>query len=136
MRKWMFAVFFLVCCFAVAAQQTMNNDSIIKMVKAGLSDDLIVTTINASPGTYDTSADGIIALKGAGVSDKIVAAIVAKSSPPSTSHASTGHGRSGLYAAAGDRRRRRVLQGQERRVGPPARDRELQDRRSAEKHCH
>ncbi len=82
MRKWMFAVFFLVCCLAVTAQQAMNNDSIIKMVKAGLSDDLIVTTINASPGTYDTSADGIIALKAAGVSDKVVAAIVAKATAP------------------------------------------------------
>jgi hypothetical protein len=82
MRKWLFAVLILVCCLAVAAQQAMNNDSIIKMVKAGLSDDLIVTTINASPGTYDTSADGIITLKAAGVSDKIVAAIIAKATAP------------------------------------------------------
>lgn len=82
MRKWIFATFCLMCCLALAAQQALNNDSIVKMVKAGLSDDLIVTTINASPGTYDTSADGIIALKTAGVSDKIVAAVVAKASAP------------------------------------------------------
>ena len=80
MRKSLFAIFFLVFCLAVTAQQPMNNDSIVKMVKAGLSDDLIVTTINASPGTYDTSADGIIALKAAGASDKDVAAIVTKAS--------------------------------------------------------
>lgn len=82
MRKSLLAVFFLVSCLAVAAQQVMNNESIVKMVKAGLSDDLIVTTINASPGTYDTSADGIIALKTAGVSDKVVAAMVAKAAAP------------------------------------------------------
>jgi len=82
MRKSLFAIFSLVFCLAVAAQQAMNNDSIVKMVKAGLSDDLIVTTINASPGTYDTSADGIIALKAAGVSDKVVAAIVSKAASP------------------------------------------------------
>jgi hypothetical protein len=82
MRKWFFAAFFLLCCLAVTAQQAMNNDSIIKMVKAGLSDDLIVTTINASPAAYDTSADGIIALKTAGVSDKVVAAIVARAAAP------------------------------------------------------
>jgi hypothetical protein len=56
----------------------MNNDSVIKLVKAGLSDDLIVSTINASPGTYNTSVDGIIALKTAGVSDRVVSVIVAK----------------------------------------------------------
>jgi hypothetical protein len=82
MRKWFFAVFFFMCCLAVTAQQAMNNDSIVKMVRAGLSDDLIVTTINASPGAYDTSTDGIIALKAAGVSDKVVAAIVARASAP------------------------------------------------------
>jgi hypothetical protein len=49
-------------------------------VKAGLSDDLIVSTVNASAGTYDTSANGLIALKTAGVSDKVLAALVVKSS--------------------------------------------------------
>jgi len=78
MRKWFFAAFFVVCCLAVTAQQTLNNDAIVKLVKAGLSDDLIVTTINAQSGSYDTSADGIIALKAAGASDKVVAAIVTK----------------------------------------------------------
>jgi hypothetical protein len=82
MRKCFFAALFAICCLAAAAQQAMNNDAVIKLVKAGLSDDLIVTTINSQPGAYDTSADGIIALKGAGVSDKIVAAIVAKSAAP------------------------------------------------------
>jgi hypothetical protein len=62
------------------AQQALNNDAVIKLVKAGLSDDLIVTTINASPGTYDTSPDGLIALKAAGASDKVVSAIVLKAS--------------------------------------------------------
>jgi hypothetical protein len=56
----------------------LNNDSIIKMVKAGLSDDLIVSTIGTSQGAYDTSADGMIALKAAGVSDRVVSAIVQK----------------------------------------------------------
>jgi hypothetical protein len=60
------------------AQQALNNDAVIKLVKAGLSDDLIISTITASPGAYDTSADGIIALKQCGASDKVVAAIVVK----------------------------------------------------------
>jgi hypothetical protein len=62
------------------AQTSLDNDSIIKMMKAGLSDDLIISTIGSSAGNYNTTADGIIALKTAGVSDKVVAAIVTKAS--------------------------------------------------------
>jgi len=82
MRKSVLAILFLATCSFLAAQQVMNNDSVIKLVKAGLSDELIVTTINSSPGAYDTSADGIIALKTAGASDKVVAAIIAKAAAP------------------------------------------------------
>ncbi len=82
MRKLILAVVFLVICPLIVAQQALNNDSVIKLVKAGLSDDLIVSTINGSPGTYDTSADGIIALKTAGASDKVLAAIVQKGTAP------------------------------------------------------
>jgi hypothetical protein len=64
------------------AQQSLNNDAVIKLVKAGLSDDLIVSTINSQTGTYDTSTDGLIALKTAGVSDKVVNAIVTKGTTP------------------------------------------------------
>jgi hypothetical protein len=62
------------------AQSAMNNDSVIKMAKAGLSDDVIVGSINGQPGNYKTSADDLIALKGAGVSDKVIAAMISKSS--------------------------------------------------------
>jgi hypothetical protein len=82
MRKTLLAFVFLALCPLLVAQQSLNNGSIIKLVKAGLSDDLIVSTINASPGSYDTSADGLIALKTAGASDKVVAAIVTKASSP------------------------------------------------------
>src|SRR5271157_773801 len=82
MRKYILAVMFLAICPLLVAQQALNNDSVIKLVKAGLSEDLIVTTINAAPGSYDTSAEGIIALKTAGASDKVVAAIVTKANAP------------------------------------------------------
>lgn len=82
MRKYILALVFLAACLPMFAQQALNNDSVIKLVKAGLSDDLIVSTINASPGAYDTSTNGLIALKSAGVSDKVVEAIVAKAVAP------------------------------------------------------
>lgn len=65
-----------------AAQQALNNDSIVRMAKAGLSDTLMVTTINAQPGQYDISVNGIIALKTAGVSDTVVAALLARAAKP------------------------------------------------------
>jgi TolB-like protein len=79
MRKSLFSILLLVFCPLMIAQQTMNNDTVVKLVKAGLSDDIIITTINASPGAYDISADGLVALKSAGASNKVIAAIVTKS---------------------------------------------------------
>jgi len=98
MRKSLFAVMFLVCCSLLVAQQSLNNDSVIKLVKAGLSEDLIVSTINASPGTYNTSADGLIALKSAGASDKVVSAIVMKASGVTPAAGPVALGASGLPA--------------------------------------
>jgi hypothetical protein len=80
MRKGLVALLFLAFTSLLTAQQALNNDSVIKMVKAGLTDDVIVATINANPGAYDASPDGLIALKQAGVSNKVIDAIVAKSS--------------------------------------------------------
>ena len=62
---------------AVAA--TMNNNSVIKMAKAGLGDDLILQTINTQPGQYSTDADSLVILKNAGISDRIITAMVNKS---------------------------------------------------------
>lgn len=82
MRRILTTIAVLCICSWLPAQQAMNNDSVIKLVKAGLSEDLIVSTINGSPAAYDTSADGLIALKSAGASDKVVAAIVARAAGP------------------------------------------------------
>lgn len=81
-RSIVLAIAVVSLCPALIAQQTLNNESVIKLVKAGLTDDLILSTVNASPGAYDTSADGLIALKTAGVSDKVVAALVVRASAP------------------------------------------------------
>jgi hypothetical protein len=100
MRKSLSVLLFLACCPLLLAQQALTNDGVIKLVKAGLSDDLIVSTINGSVGQYDTSADGIIALKTAGVGDKVVAAIVMKASAPVAAYAPIAA--PGTAPAAGD----------------------------------
>jgi hypothetical protein len=58
--------------------KAMTNDSVVRMAKAGLSDDLIVQTISAQPGQYATDADSLVALKQAGVSDRVIAAMINK----------------------------------------------------------
>jgi len=97
MRKALAAFIFLLLgsIFAgpmLAAQQPLDNAAIIKLVKAGLTDDLIISTINGSPGNYDITTDGLIALKRAKVSDKVVSALVLKATGASGSAANNAGG--------------------------------------------
>jgi hypothetical protein len=80
MRNGILTFLLLLLCPVLFAQEALSNASVMKLVRAGLSEDLIVTTINSSPGQYDTSVNGIIALKKAGATDKEVAAVVLKAS--------------------------------------------------------
>jgi hypothetical protein len=76
MRRVFVAFIMLAFCRIMFAQTKLNNEDVIKMTKAGLSDDIIVSTIYASAGDYTTTADALIALKQAGVTDKTIAAVV------------------------------------------------------------
>jgi hypothetical protein len=76
MLKYVQVVAFLAFSPLLSAQLSLRNSDVIEMVKAGLGEDLIITTVNASPGYYDTSVDGLANLKRAGVSDKEFSAIV------------------------------------------------------------
>lgn len=62
------------------AQETLTNASILKLVKSGLSEAVIVSLINQQPGAYTLSVDDLVSLKQNGVSDKIVAAMVTRNS--------------------------------------------------------
>ena len=61
-----------------AQPSLMNNDSVLKMHAAGLTDDLILPTISAQPGRYETDPDSLIALKKAGLSDEVLTAMTNK----------------------------------------------------------
>ena len=56
----------------------LNNNTVLKMHKAGLGDDLLVQTISTQAGRYDTSPDELIALKQAGLSDAVLTAMTNK----------------------------------------------------------
>ncbi len=87
MWKCFIAISFLTIASLLTAQQTLNNDGVIKMTKAGISEDVIASAVTSSPGTYDNSADALVALKSAGVGDKVIGAMVAKAAGTSSASA-------------------------------------------------
>lgn len=61
---------------AKPAPATMTNRDVIALVKAKISDDIIIAKIRQSKTRFDTSTDGLVALKQAGVSDPLIAVMV------------------------------------------------------------
>ena len=55
----------------------LDNKDILKMQKAGLSEDTIIAAMQKERGEFDTSTDAIIELKTAGVSEKIIQKMLA-----------------------------------------------------------
>jgi hypothetical protein len=64
------------------ATDSLNNNTIISLVRAGLGPEAIIAKINASTGSYDTSTDALIHLKQAGVFDGVIAAMLTRSTTP------------------------------------------------------
>lgn len=69
------------------AQEILTNDSVIGMVKAGLSESVIISKIRTSERKFDTSTDGLIKLKAAKVPDKVIEAMVTGGAPAAPARA-------------------------------------------------
>ena len=69
---------FLFVFSALCAQEVLSNETILKLAKAGISDDVILNMVSRQPGHYSVDSGDIIALKQGGISDKAISAIVAK----------------------------------------------------------
>jgi hypothetical protein len=63
------------------AQEVLTNQSVISMVKAGLSEDVIIAKIRASERKFDTSTDALLKLKAEKVPDKVVEAMLGSGAP-------------------------------------------------------
>ncbi|HTU50971.1 MAG TPA: hypothetical protein VMF56_10270 [Acidobacteriaceae bacterium] len=79
--RFLFVILALSLGIAAAQQFSNTNDSVIKMVKAGMSDSIVISSINSQPAHFSLSANDLIALKQAGVSDAVMAAMIAKNAP-------------------------------------------------------
>ena len=78
-KYWMVIALVLMAGVALA-QTALDNDAIIKMVRAGLGDDVIVSMISSQPGNYTVTPDAIIQLKNARVSERVINTMIAKQS--------------------------------------------------------
>ena len=66
-----------------AGTETLNNDSVVSMVRAGLGEDAVIAKIRVSEGNYATTVQDLIALKKAKVPDRVIAAMIETTrSPP------------------------------------------------------
>lgn len=67
---------------ASPASPKMTNDEVIQLVTAGLSEQVIITSIRQAPTKdFDLTPTGLIALKKAGVSDAVIVVMQEKATP-------------------------------------------------------
>lgn len=60
-----------------AGAEVLTNEGVITMTKAGLGDSVVVAKIRASQTAFDLSVDEMVRLKGEGVSDEVLNAMIA-----------------------------------------------------------
>src|SRR3546814_17742863 len=78
MKRGIFAVgLSLAACIATVAAraETLDNDSVVALVSAGLGDEAVIAKIKASPARYRLSHTDLLALKKNGVSGPVIAAM-------------------------------------------------------------
>lgn len=71
------AVVILVSGLAFAQSKPLTNDDVVQMVKGGFDESTTVAAIEAADTNFDTSVQALMALKTAGVNEKIISAMLA-----------------------------------------------------------
>ncbi len=70
------------CLSAPIAAETLNNDSVLALLNAGLGDEVVIAKIKTSPSSFELTTDHVIALKQKGISGPVLAAMIAASAAP------------------------------------------------------
>ena len=78
LSKIIFLLFFSLPTFA---QDILDNEGIINLLRSKISQDIVITKITSSKCQFDLSADGLVELKNGRVPDKIVKAMFTASPP-------------------------------------------------------
>lgn len=77
----------VVCCMtlpyrAAVAEEVLRNQDVVKMAAAGLGDEIIVAKVQeASQVDFQLSVDDLVALRKAGLSERVVHAMLERSKP-------------------------------------------------------
>src|SRR5215467_3542940 len=61
-----------------AHQQSLNNQAVVKLVKAGFKEHTVISIINSRIPNFDLSTDRMIELKRNGVSEKVIMAMLSR----------------------------------------------------------
>jgi hypothetical protein len=77
-RTFVALAIFLTLVSFCAGQETLTNESVMKMVKSGLGEDLIISMIGSQATAFSLKSDDLISLKQAGVSEKVLGAMLKK----------------------------------------------------------
>lgn len=74
------AFLFLGSTLAIAQsdQQPMTNSDVIRMIQKGLSEDAIISAIQAATTNFDTRSSGLASLRAKKVSERIIAAMIGR----------------------------------------------------------
>jgi hypothetical protein len=109
-KRWQSLVTAILCgaiCAAPAharqqsqAAKPLTNVDIVKMVKAGVPESVVLQSIQSGPGKYDVSPTGLVALQKAGVTQNEMNAMLAVAHAPSGSSAGGPAANPGTGAAA------------------------------------
>ena len=65
-------------CLVLRGEEVLTNESITKLVKAGLGEDMITSMVKTQSTKFSMGPDDVIALKNAGVSEKVIGAMIEK----------------------------------------------------------
>lgn len=83
-------------------QEALNNEGVIKLVKSGMTEELIISVIKQQPGVYTLGAADLVVLKEASVSEKIIAEMLDKSKlAPGVAVSGAGLAKAGSVTDAG-----------------------------------
>lgn len=86
----------LLCCiasFSIGQNKAFTNDDVLKLVKAGFTEETIIEAIRTNEPRYDTSVEALVALKNAGVSERVISAMLTAARPKTTTLQTDSEGR-------------------------------------------
>jgi hypothetical protein len=86
-----------------AAQAAFSNMDVVKLVKLELGDDVVIGKIKqASEVAFDLTTDGLVQLKQAGVSSRVISAMLERTTQPAAPMPNAGGGNQPQFFAGGD----------------------------------